>query len=69
MTDLVFGALVFLPGIVKVLILGLFIWLFVRGFYRKALYSGDIWHPNLVDISIYFLSLYLSHFIFLFLQG
>lgn len=69
MKDLVFGSLIFLPGIVKVLFLGFFIWLFLRGFYRKRLYSGLIWHPNLVDISIYFVSLYLSHLILIFLQG
>ncbi len=69
MKDLVFGALVFLPGIVKVLVLGFFVWLLLRGFYRKKLYSGAIWHPNLVDISVYFISLYVSHLIFLFLQG
>lgn len=69
MRDLVFGALVFLPGFVKVLVLGFFVWLLLRGFYRKRLYAGDIWHPNLVDISVYFISLYVSHLIFLFLQG
>lgn len=69
MTDLVFGSLIFLPGILKVLILGFFIWLFARGFYRKKLYAGTIWHPNLVDISAYFVSLYISHLILLFIQG
>ncbi|HIW05914.1 MAG TPA: DUF1656 domain-containing protein [Candidatus Ignatzschineria merdigallinarum] len=69
MTELVLGSLVFLPGILKVLVLGFFIWLLARGFYRKKLYSSGIWHPNLVDISIYFVSLYVSHLIFLLLQG
>lgn len=69
MKDLVFGSLIFLPGAFKVFIVGFFIWLIVRGFYKDQLYAGDIWHPNLVDISIYFVSLYVSHLIFLLLQG
>lgn len=69
MHDLVFGSLIFLPGIVKVLILGLFIWLIIRGFYRNKLYSSGLWHPNLIDLSVYGISLYMSHCIFLFLQG
>lgn len=69
MHDVVFGSLVFLPGIVSVLILAFFMWLLVRGFYRKKLYSSNIWHPNLVDISVYFIILYISHLIILWIQG
>lgn len=64
LTDLVFGASLFFPPIFKALLLGFLIWLLLHPLIRGWLYSGEIWHPTLMDLSLFVLcvsaSLWLS---------
>ena len=54
--DLVVGASVYFPPIFKAVILGFFIWLILHHLLRDWMYSGDIWHPTLMDVSLFSLS-------------
>jgi len=64
LTDLVFGASLFFPPIFKAVLLGFLIWLLLHPLIRGWLYSGEIWHPTLMDLSLFVLcvsaSLWLS---------
>jgi len=53
---LVVGASVYFPPIFKAVILGFFIWLILHHLLRDWMYSGDIWHPTLMDVSLFSLS-------------
>ncbi|NIF20047.1 MULTISPECIES: DUF1656 domain-containing protein [Pantoea] len=55
LTDLVFGASLFFPPMFKAVLLGFFIWLLIHPFIRDRLYSGDIWHPTLLELSLFVL--------------
>ncbi|MBK5072783.1 DUF1656 domain-containing protein [Budviciaceae bacterium CWB-B4] len=56
LSDLVFGASLYFPPIFKALFLGFIIWLLVHRVIRDWLYSGDIWHPTLMDLSIFIIA-------------
>ncbi|AKJ42409.1 DUF1656 domain-containing protein [Pragia fontium] len=56
LTDLVFGASLYFPPIFKALFLGFVIWLLVHRVIRDWLYSGDVWHPTLMDLSIFIIA-------------
>ncbi|WP_140918475.1 DUF1656 domain-containing protein [Limnobaculum xujianqingii] len=56
LSDLVFGASLYFPPIFKALFLGFIIWLLVHRVIRDWLYSGDIWHPTLTDLSIFIIA-------------
>ncbi|AWH87497.1 DUF1656 domain-containing protein [Limnobaculum parvum] len=56
LSDLVFGASLYFPPIFKALFLGFIIWLLVHRAIRGWLYSGDIWHPTLMDLSIFIIA-------------
>jgi hypothetical protein len=49
LTDLVFGASLFFPP------LGFFFWLLIHPLLRGWIYSGDVWHPTLMDLSLFVL--------------
>lgn len=51
--DLVFGASVYFPPLFKAVLLGFFIWLFLHRQLRDWMYAGDIWHPLLMDLSLF----------------
>lgn len=55
-TDLVFGASVYFPPLFKAMLIGFFIWLVLHPLLRNWIYSGDIWHPTLMDLSLFVLS-------------
>ncbi|MDU5779488.1 MAG: DUF1656 domain-containing protein [Pantoea sp.] len=55
LTDLVFGASLFFPPLFKAVLLGFFFWLILHPLLRGWLYSGDIWHPTLLDLSLFVL--------------
>ncbi len=54
--DVVVGASVYFPPIFKAVFIGLFIWLIVHRLVRNWLYSGAVWHPTLMDLSLFVLS-------------
>ncbi|WP_058909922.1 DUF1656 domain-containing protein [Entomohabitans teleogrylli] len=54
--DLVVGASVYFPPGFRAVLLGFFIWLFLHRLLRDWMYSGDIWHPTLMDLSLFSLS-------------
>ncbi|MDY0970918.1 DUF1656 domain-containing protein [Siccibacter turicensis] len=58
--DLVFGASVYFPPLFKAVFIGFFIWLVIHHALRDWLYAGDIWHPTLMDLSLFMLSLCLG---------
>lgn len=53
--DLVFGASLFFPPLFKAVLIGFFFWLLLHPLFRDWLYSGEIWHPTLMDLSIFIL--------------
>lgn len=55
--DLVLGASLYFPPIFKAFLLGLFIWLLIHHLLRDRIYSGEIWHPALMDLSLFVISI------------
>ncbi|VEB08412.1 membrane protein [Klebsiella pneumoniae] len=59
--DLVFGASrLFSLRWFKAVLLGFFIWLFLHRQLRDWMYAGDIWHPLLMDLSLFALAVCLA---------
>ena len=48
-----FGASIYFPPLFKAVVLGFFIWLIVHRQLRDWMYAGDIWHPLLMDLSLF----------------
>ncbi|WP_241645105.1 DUF1656 domain-containing protein [Rosenbergiella metrosideri] len=55
LTDLVVGDMLFFPPIFKSVLLGFFFWLIIHPLVRDKMYSGHVWHPTLLDLSLFFL--------------
>ncbi len=55
-----FGASVYFPPLFKAVLLGFFIWLFLHRQLRDWMYAGDIWHPLLMDLSLFALAVCLA---------
>lgn len=55
--DVVFGASVYFPPIFKAVILGFLLWLVVHRLLRDWMYAGDIWHPILMDLSLFVIAI------------
>ncbi|MBW7984372.1 DUF1656 domain-containing protein [Enterobacillus tribolii] len=51
--DLILGASLYFPPIFKAFLLGLVFWLLIHRALRDWIYSGDIWHPTLMDLSLF----------------
>lgn len=51
--DLVIGASVYFPPLFKAFALGFLLWLFIHRLLRDTIYSGKIWHPLLMDLSLF----------------
>ncbi|MEX9252354.1 DUF1656 domain-containing protein [Pseudenterobacter timonensis] len=58
--DLIFGASIYLPPVFKAVLLGFPLWLLVHRLLRDWLYAGEIWHPTLMDLSLFVLSVCLG---------
>ncbi|EOD2805237.1 DUF1656 domain-containing protein [Klebsiella aerogenes] len=58
--DLVFGASIYFPPLFKAVVLGFFIWLIVHRQLRDWMYAGEIWHPLLMDLSLFALAVSLA---------
>ncbi|EOY3721076.1 DUF1656 domain-containing protein [Klebsiella michiganensis] len=58
--DLVFGASVYFPPVFKAVLLGFFICLIIHRQLRDWMYAGEIWHPLLMDLSFFALSVCLA---------
>lgn len=58
--DLVVGASIYLPPLFKVAFIGFFIWLMAHRLLRDWIYAGDIWHPLLMDLSLFALAVCLA---------
>lgn len=58
--DLVIGASVYFPPIFKAFAVGFIIWLVIHRLLREWIYSGEIWHPLLMDLSLFILSVCLG---------
>lgn len=59
-SDLVFGASIYFPPMFKAVMLGLVLWLLIHHVLRNWIYSGDIWHPILMDLSIFVIAVSVS---------
>ncbi|EKM0530470.1 DUF1656 domain-containing protein [Cronobacter turicensis] len=60
LSDLIAGAAVYFPPLFKAVMLGFFIWLVAHRLLRDWMYAGDIWHPTLMDLSLFVLSVSLG---------
>ncbi|CCV53408.1 TPA: DUF1656 domain-containing protein [Yersinia enterocolitica] len=60
LSDLVLGASIYFPPIFKAVMLGLVLWLLIHHMLRNWIYSGDIWHPILMDLSIFVIAVSIS---------
>ncbi|AJJ12364.1 hypothetical protein CH64_685 [Yersinia rohdei] len=60
LSDLVFGASIYFPPMFKAVMLGLVLWLLIHHVLRNWIYSGDIWHPILMDLSIFVIAVSVS---------
>lgn len=49
--DLMIGASVYFPPVFKAIVAGFILWLVVHRLLRDWIYSGEIWHPLLMDLS------------------
>ncbi|MCL5500229.1 Protein of unknown function [Phytobacter palmae] len=58
--DLIFGASVYFPPIFKAVLLGFMVWLVLHRLLRDWMYAGDIWHPILMDLSLFVIAISLS---------
>jgi len=58
--DLILGASVYFPPLFKAVLLGFLIWLVAHRLLRDWMYSGEIWHPMLMDLSLFVLSVCLG---------
>ncbi|WP_407254896.1 DUF1656 domain-containing protein [Escherichia fergusonii] len=58
--DLVIGASVYFPPIFKAFAVGFIIWLVIHRLLCEWIYSGEIWHPLLMDLSLFILSVCLG---------
>lgn len=56
----VVGASVYFPPLFKAVLLGFLIWLVAHRVLRDWMYSGEIWHPMLMDLSLFALSVCLG---------
>nr|WP_220469118.1 DUF1656 domain-containing protein [Escherichia fergusonii] len=57
---MVIGASVYFPPIFKAFAVGFIIWLVIHRLLREWIYSGEIWHPLLMDLSLFILSVCLG---------
>ncbi len=51
--DLIVGASVYFPPLFYAVGLGFAIWLITHRLMRGWIYAGDIWHPLLMDLSLF----------------
>ncbi|AMO49262.1 DUF1656 domain-containing protein [Kosakonia oryzendophytica] len=58
--DLIFGASIYFPPLCKAVMLGFLLWLVAHRLLRDWIYAGDIWHPILMDLSLFVIALSLS---------
>ncbi|HFZ8996718.1 TPA: DUF1656 domain-containing protein [Citrobacter freundii] len=58
--DLVIGASLYFPPLFKAFVPGFILWLVAHRLLRDWIYSGEIWHPLLMDLSIFALCVCLS---------
>ena len=58
--DLMIGASVYFPPVFKAFVAGFLLWLVVHRLLRDWIYSGEIWHPMLMDLSLFALSVCLG---------
>ncbi|VYU59149.1 DUF1656 domain-containing protein [Metakosakonia massiliensis] len=58
--DLIFGASVYFPPIFKAVLLGFVLWLILHRLLRDWMYAGTLWHPILMDLSLFVIAISLS---------
>jgi hypothetical protein len=51
--DLIVGASVYFPPLFKAVRVGVVIWLIAHRLLRDWMYYGEIWHPMLIDLSLF----------------
>lgn len=58
--DLIVGASIYFPPLFKAVLLGFVFWLVTHRLLRDWMYSGEIWYPMLMDLSLFVLSVCLG---------
>ena len=61
--DLIVGASIYFPPLFKAVMLGFIFWLVTHRLLRDWMYSGEIWHPMLMDLSLFVLAVSLALFL------
>lgn len=59
-SDLVVGASLYFPPIFKAFLLGMLLWGVIHRLLRNWMYSGEVWHPTLMDLSLFVLSVFVA---------
>ncbi|MBL0646964.1 DUF1656 domain-containing protein [Aeromonas caviae] len=54
--DLILGVSLYFPPLFKAVLLGLLGWLPLHHLLRDWLYGGEVWHPLLMDLSLFILA-------------
>ena len=60
LSDLIVGASIYFPPMFKALLLDLFIWAGINRVLRGWMYSGEVWHPALMNLSLFILSTFVA---------
>ncbi|MCF7353592.1 DUF1656 domain-containing protein [Vibrio sp. CK2-1] len=59
-SDLIVGASLYFPPIFKAFLLGMLLWGVIHRLLRNWMYSGEVWHPTLMDLSLFVLSVFVA---------
>jgi len=54
--DLIVGASIYFPPLFKAVLLGFPVWLIAHRLLRDWMYAGEVWHPLLMDLSLFALA-------------
>lgn len=57
-SDLIVGASLYFPPMFKAFLLGGVLWGGIHRLLRNWMYSGEVWHPTLMDLSLFVLSVF-----------
>lgn len=69
MLDFCIGSSIYLSAFFITIILGVYTWSIIRSFYKNKLYQSSLKFPNIYDLSLLIIFIYISHLIIDLLQG
>lgn len=60
LSDLIVGSSIYFPPMLKAFLLGGLIWAGLNRVLRSKIYSGEVWHPTLMNLSLFILSIFVA---------